>query len=262
MDASAEEPQHGPVAAVPGAGNAGGLADQLGNFSRELQQENDFEETLALIVAAALELIPGTVGASISVVELHGRIRSHAHSGDLAALVDFLQERTGEGPCLDAIWQQRTVEVPDFRHEQRWPAFAPAAVAAGAVSMLSFQLYVEADTLGALNLYGAAPHAFDAESREIGVLVASHAAVAFADARRISNLEDALATRDVIGQAKGILMERYKVTDQQAFLTLVTASSRTHEKLRRVAEQLVVTGDLPGAGPGSTPAPDAPGTGT
>ncbi|MEX5256916.1 ANTAR domain-containing protein [Kocuria arenosa] len=241
-------PAGGGPARVPGAGAAGGLADQLGDLARVLQQGTGFEQTLETIVAAALDLIPGTAAASISVVEHRRRIRSHAHSSDLPVRVDRLQEAMGEGPCLDAIWHQCTVRVPDVAHEDRWPTFAPAAAAVGAASMLSFQLYVEADNLGALNLFGAAAGAFDAESEEIGRLVAVHAAVAFADAKRILNLEDALAARDVIGRAKGILMERHKVTDQQAFLLLSAASSRTHVKLREVAEQLATTGILPGTG--------------
>lgn len=248
MDAATQQPQPESAHGGPGADVAGQLADQLGELARELQQETDFEQTLATIVGAAVDLIPGTTAGSISVVEHRKEIRSHAPSSDLAATVDRLQDRIGEGPCLDAIWQERTVQVPDFGREDRWPRFAPAAAAAGAVSMLSFQLYVEGDNLGALNLYGHHAHAFTEESEEVGRLVAAHAAVAFADARRISNLEEALATRDVIGRAKGILMERYKITDQQAFLLLSSASSRTNTKLREVAEQLAATGTLRGTG--------------
>lgn len=244
MDTATPQPRREPDS----EGAVGGLADQLGELARELQQDTDFEQTLDTIVAAAVDLIPGTVAASISVVEHRQKIRARAHSSDLPVRVDRLQEETGEGPCLDAIWHQRTVRVPDFAHEDRWPTFAPAAAAVGAVSMLSFQLYVEDDTLGALNLFGAEPGAFGGESEEIGLLVAAHAAVAFSDAQQISNLEAALATRDVIGRAKGILMERYKVTDQQAFLLLSAASSRTHLKLHEVAEQLATTGALPGTG--------------
>lgn len=90
---------------------------------------------------------------------------------------------------------------------------------------------------------------FDAEAEEVGSLVAAHAAVDFADAQQIKHLHDALATRDLIGQAKGILMERFTITAPQAFLVLTTASSRTHIKLRAVAEQLATTGTLPDTTP-------------
>ena len=131
-----------------------------------------------------------------------------------------------------------------MRLEKRWPAFAQRAAAAGAVSMLSFQLYVEADNLGALNLYANEPNAFTDESEHVGLLFASHAAVAFAAAKTEGNLRVAVATRDLIGQAKGILMERFKITGPQAFDVLVHASQVRNRKLRDVAEELVDTGDL------------------
>ena len=246
MDAATQQPQPDPVHHGRGTDVAGRMADQLGELARELQQETDFAQVLARIVAAAVALIPGTGAGSISVVEGRRSMRSYAPSSGLAATVDRLQERFGEGPCLDAIRQQRTVRVPDVGREDRWPNFAPAAAAEGAASMLCFQLYVDGGSLGALNLYGHDAHAFTAESEEVGRVVAAHAAVAFADAKRISNLEEALATRDVIGRAKGILMERHRITDQQAFLLLSTASSRTNTKLRDVAEHLVTTGKLLG----------------
>ena len=219
---------------VPTTTAGGDLAAQLGELARSLQGEQSVETTLETAVAAALDLIPGAVAASISVVEQHRAVRSHAASGELPRMLDALQERYGEGPCLDSIWERRTVRVADFGSDPRWPLFAPAAVRAGASSLLAFRLFVDGDDLGALNVYGE--------------LVAAHAAVAFADARRISHLGEALATRDLIGQAKGILMERFKITDHQAFLILTTASQRTNTKLRQVAEQLVTTGVVPEAG--------------
>lgn len=244
MDVLAEHPQD-----PTGGGGAtvnGKLAGRLGELARSLQGEDDFEATLATMVGAALDLIPGASDASISVVEARRTIRSHAPSSDLPSTIDALQEKFGQGPCLDAVWEQRIVRVPDLRHEPRWPAFAVAAAEAGASSMLCFQLYVEGDNLGAMNVYGADTDVFDEESAEIGLLVAAHAAVAFADAKRISNLLEAVRTRDLIGQAKGILMERFKITDHQAFLMLATASSRANTKLRDVAQHLTDTGALPG----------------
>src|SRR5690625_7741852 len=99
--------------------------------------------------------------------------------------------------------------------------------------MLAFQLFVEDENLGALNLYAKEPHVFDDDSEHIGLLVAAHAAVAFAESRRTVQLNEAIMTRDVIGQAKGILMERHKITSQQAFLLLTTASNRTNTRLDR-----------------------------
>lgn len=171
-------------------------------------------------------------------------VTSQSPSGDLPQRVDALQEELGEGPCLDAAFDQQTVRVPDMAHEERWPRFAAAAAEAGAASMLSFQLYVEKDNLGALNLYSYRPDAFDDESEHVGLLFASHAAVAFADAQRIDQLNHKAATRDLIGQAKGILMERYNINADRAFAVLVRVSQHNNRKLRDVAEELVSSGRL------------------
>jgi hypothetical protein len=128
--------------------------------------------------------------------------------------------------------------------EERWPDFAQAAYDAGARSMLSFQLFVKGDNLGALNLYGDDVNVFDAESEQVGLLVAAHAAVAFSDAQEIGQLTHALDTRDLIGQAKGILMERFKISSQQAFQILVRASSESNIKLRDVADHLARSGEI------------------
>ena len=134
--------------------------------------------------------------------------------------------------------------MPDLRHEQRWPNFARRAFEAGAGGMLSIQLYVEGGDLGALNLYSLEPAVFDDESEQVGLLFASHAAVAFAGARKQDNFTSALAGRDLIGQAKGILMERYDLDGDEAFRVLVRVSQTSqtsHRKLRDVAAELVTS---------------------
>lgn len=196
------------------------------------------------IVQAAVQLIPGAAGASISLVTARKKIVSKVASGDLPRRVDALQSSTGQGPCLDAAYTDRIVRVPDLSTESRWPAFCRGSVELGARSMLSIQLFVEGDRLGALNLFGNIPDAFDLESEQVGLLVAAHAAVAFADSQKISQLNDALISRQLIGQAEGILMERYKISAQQAFLVLTRASSTSNRKLRDVAEDLTVSGEI------------------
>lgn len=221
------------------------LATRLGELARDLQHEDDLDTVLSGIVQAAVQLIPGADDASISLVTGRKRIVSKVASGDLPRRVDALQSSTGQGPCLDAAYDDRVVRVPDLSTETRWPAFCSGAVELGARSMLSIQLFVEGDRLGALNLFGVRPDAFDPESEQIGLLVAAHAAVAFADSQKISQLNEALITRQLIGQAEGILMERYKISAQQAFLVLTRASSSTGSKLRDVAEHLASSGEIP-----------------
>jgi GAF domain-containing protein len=155
--------------------------------------------------------------------------------------VDRLQERLQQGPCLDAVRDQRVVRVDDVGADDRWPEFARKAAALGVGSMLCFQLFVEGDHLGAMNLYSRTPQAFDEDSEEIGLLFASHAAVALAGAEHEENLREAVATRDLIGQAKGILMERYNITAEQAFVALIRVSRNSNKKMRAVAEELIAT---------------------
>lgn len=231
-----------PVEQSPAVG--GGLAGRLSDLARDLQQEQDTEAILASIVHAALELIPHVTDASISLVSGRRTIQSRAASGELPLMVDALQSEKGQGPCLDAAYDERVVRVPDLRQDQRWPDFSQAAYDVGARSMLSIQLFVEGDKLGALNLYGDEVDAFDEESEQIALLVAAHAAIAFSDAKEIAQLTQALDTRDLIGQAKGILMERFKITSQQAFLVLTKASSESNIKLRDVAEHLTSSGEI------------------
>lgn len=230
---------------VPGEPmSADALAIRLGDIARELQHEDDVDSMLAGIVHAALELVPHVAEASVSLVTGRRTIDSRAASSDLPRRVDALQSETGQGPCMDASYEERVVSVPDLSTDQRWPEFSRAAVKLGARSMLSFQLFVDGDHLGALNLFGEDVGAFDAESERIGALVAAHAAVAVAGSKQVSQLTLALDTRDLIGQAKGILMERYKITAQQAFLLLSRASSELNVKLRDVAERLTVSGEM------------------
>jgi len=220
------------------------LAGELGRLSRLLEGEDDTDTMLDELVAEAVRLIPGVQEGSLSVVTARTRVHSEHPTSELASRVDELQTETGQGPCLDAIYKQQTVRVADLRTEDRWPEFARRAVDAGVGSMLSFQLYVEGDNLGALNLLSREPGAFDDESEQVGLLFASHAAVAFAGAQKIDDLARAVDSRDLIGQAKGMLMERYRIDADRAFRVLVRASQHNHTKLRDVATELVTTGQL------------------
>ncbi len=221
------------------------LAVRLGDLARSLQNEGDTDAILAGMVHAAIELIPGVEEGSISVLTGRKEVGSRAASSDLPKRIDAIQMEVNEGPCLDAVYEQKTVRVADMSTEKRWPHFAERAYEAGAGSMLSFQLYVEGDNIGALNLYAKETNAFTDESEHVGLLVAAHAAVAFAEARKTEQLQEALTTRDLIGQAKGILMERHKITGEQAFVILTRASQNSNLKLRDVAIRLVTSGEIP-----------------
>ena len=240
-------PEAGPATAHGAAGGAAGneLAQTLSALARTLEAEDDTERMLGDLVTAAVAQIPGADEGSISVVRARRDVVSQSPSGDLPERVDALQAEVGEGPCLDAVFEDRVVHVPDLRTETRWPHFAARAAEAGAASMLSFRLWVEGDNLGALNLYGRETHAFTEESEQIGLLFVSHAAVAMAGAQKQDKLLASLDARDLIGQAKGILMERYTIDSLKAFALLVRASQHSNRKLRDIAAELALTGELP-----------------
>ena len=220
------------------------LAEKLAELARSMHEEKGLENTLNAIVHAAANTVPGADEASITAVSGRREVRTVAASGELAPAVDQAQYETGQGPCLSSLYERETVRLSDLSTEQRWPEFAARAAKLGVASMLAVQLYVDGDDLGALNLHGRQPDAFIDESEQVGLMFAAHAAVAFASAKAEEHMQAAVNSRDLIGQAKGILIERYKISGQEAFRLLVVASQSTNIKLYQVAEYLIRTGQL------------------
>jgi GAF domain-containing protein len=220
-----------------------GTARQLSELARELQADLTTEALLGHIARAAVTEVTGAQYAGITL--LAGKeLSTPAATGELVGRLDRVQYQTGEGPCLDAARHHQTVRCDDLRADARWPRFASRAAGLGVLSVLSFQLFAGDDSFGALNIYAAKPAAFGRDSESTGILLASHAALAMAAARTEAGLLTALDTREMIGQAKGILMERYKITGVQAFGLLVASSQGMNRKLRDIAEHLVATGEL------------------
>lgn len=220
------------------------LAELLSACARDLQRETNPEDTLVEIVRSAIALVPGCDEGSVSMISRGRSMTSRAASGELPHAVDLLQGELKQGPCLDAIFEQETIRVSDMAHEERWPLFTARALAAGAFGMLSFQLFVQDDNLGALNLFSRTAGAFTDESEHVGRLFAVHASIAIAAAQEQAKLDRSVVTQQLIGQAQGVLMERYKVTDDQAFAMLVRASQSTNTKLRELAQRLVHSGEF------------------
>ncbi|MGK2869876.1 MAG: GAF and ANTAR domain-containing protein [Mycobacterium sp.] len=216
-----------------------GLAQLLGDLAIELQQETGTEATLRAITEGAVSLVPGAWGAGISLVQ--GRqVTAEAPTNPIVAELDKLQSSLNEGPCLSALREHHTVQIDDMATETRWPRFASAAAERGVCRMLSFQLFVTDDNLGALNLFGdRSSAAFDEESRLIGGVLAQHASIAVIGAATEAQFDTALASRDVIGQAKGLLMHRENLTGLQAFALLVRTSQNANIKLVEIARWVV-----------------------
>ena len=236
-----------PSSAFAGSGSGWNeLAERFGELARDLQEKDDVAGTLNAIVSAAVDTVPGAEYASISTVARRREVSTPAATGELPRAVDRAQYGTGEGPCLDSLYRRRTVRLSDMASETRWPEFADRARALGVRSMLSIQLYVTGDDLGALNLHSTQVDAFDDESEQVGLLFASHAAIALIGAQEQEQLRASVSSRDLIGQAKGVLMERYKIGAHEAFRLLVVASQTTNIKLVDVAGHLASTGQLAG----------------
>lgn len=229
----------------PDTGGRHDLARVLNDVARNLEIEPDEKHTLSGIVQAAVATVPGAVSGGVTQVHRQ-QVKAIAATDELVALCDKAQDEFGEGPCLDAIWHEHTVIVNDLSTETRWPRFAARAVEIGAGSLISFQLYVQEDTLGALNLYGDSGVRFGDEAQLIGELFATHAAIALSGARQNRQLNEALNSRDIIGQAKGLLMARENITSHRAFDMLIRASQESNIKLTNVAAWLVNEHERPG----------------
>jgi len=220
-----------------------GVARQMSELARTMDEESDAHQMLSHIVAAAITDISGAMYAGLSLFTEAG-VFTDAASDPLVEKVDSAQYASGEGPCLDAGTHHRVVRANDLTDEQRWPEFAARAVELGINSMLAVHLFSEDDSIGALNLYSTEIGAFDDDDENTALLIGVHAAIAMSSARQRENFAIALTSRDLIGQAKGILMERHKIGSQQAFEMLVWASQHSHTKLRGVAETLAETGEF------------------
>jgi GAF domain-containing protein len=221
----------------------------MAEAARDLQHQSDPQATLDSAVALAVSNVEGCDAAAISFVRKGKHIDTPAATGQLAIDADRLQYETGEGPCLTSIWEQETVYSPSLAYDARWPTWGPLVVEeTGARSVLSFQLFTDQDTLGALNLYSRSKDGFDQADRDDGLALAAHIAVAVAGAVQIANLNIALASRTAIATAVGMLMERFELDDDRAFAVLTRVSASHESKVRDVAAAFIATRTLPSGG--------------
>ncbi len=225
-----------------------GFAEQMASLARDLLAQESVNDTLERITASATELIDDCDAAGILILR-GGRVQSLAPTDQVVVESDALQERVGEGPCFDAargVEGQRQYRIPDFTDEaERWPAYVPEARKLKLGSMMGFLLFTEDEDLGALNLYSYRPGAFTEADETAGWLLASHAAVAFSSSRTHAQLQEAIGTRHLIGEAMGILMGSHRISEDQAFATLRRYSQDRNVKLREVARQVCERGGLP-----------------
>jgi GAF domain-containing protein len=226
------------------------LADELAavyaRMSGLLLSEETVGTALRLVTSLASQMVPGTVGSGVTLVDDRGRPTSRGSSDEVVAEADRLQYELDEGPCLMA-WRQRSqVRVDDLSSDERFPRWGPVASALGLGSSLSTPLVPGDSCLGALKVYATQPNAYDTQAEHLATMLAAQAAILLANvqsyekAQRVSDqLREALRSRDVIGQAKGVLMERERVDEQRAFAMLVAMSRNSNRKLRDVARDVV-----------------------
>lgn len=219
------------------------LARALEDAARGLVERGaneDVEHTLRLIVRGAIHTIPHVEQAGISLVEHGGTVVAHAPSNQVVRELDELQTELGEGPCLDSIWYEQRTLIEDMSQVRgRWPRWSAEAEQRGIGSLMAFQLFTDKGSAGALNLYASEPRVFDEATADTGSLFATQAALVLHGARRLHGMSGALASRDLIGQAKGVLIERLGVGPERAFAMLVESSQQTNIKLVDVASWLI-----------------------
>ncbi|SCG61995.1 GAF and ANTAR domain-containing protein [Micromonospora zamorensis] len=207
--------------------------------------ETDLSGVLSQVSELARRTIPGAEEVSVTLLKQEGA-HTAAFSGEMALRLDELQYEYEQGPCLEAAKEAAVVSVPDMSEEVRWPQWAAQAVQGGALSSLSIGFPIQETVLGALNIYGVKPGAFDDDAVTLAQTFAGYAAVALANAHLYdttatlaAQMQSAMQSRAVIEQAKGIIMGERRCTPDEAFAVLAKVSQDSNRKLRDVASALV-----------------------
>lgn len=203
----------------------------------------DLDQTLRRITDAAVEVLPEVDYASITVKHRDGTLETIAPTDDILKGIDAAQYNLREGPCYDAAVEASHRVCPDLTNDERFPRYAPLAVAAGIRAQAGIRLFDTPQAAqGALNLYSQQVGAF-AGDQTLAELFRHHAATAIRYAGEVADLREAMLTRQVIGQAVGIIMERYELPDARAFAFLTRLSNDRNVKLRLIAQELVAASE-------------------
>jgi len=214
------------------------IAAALTEAARSINSHRSLDDTLEAIVRAAQQTVPGFEHVGISITHGNGRIETRAGTGQLVWDIDELQYKLHEGPCYDAITSGGVTTMPDIATERRWPRYVEEAAQHGLAAQMGLQLYSDESTLGGLNFYSWQP-GIDPDAIQLAELFAAHASIALGRARHEHQLNESVTTRQAIGTAIGIVMERYRIPEDRAFQFLVRASSTGNVKLRTIAQEVV-----------------------
>lgn len=217
------------------------LMRDVAELMRRLDRQRPTEADTVLdeLVASSLNQLPGAQHAGITVAARDGSVHAVAATDHYPVVLDEIQQRHHQGPCLTAASEHQVIRVDDIAAELRWPAFCQEVILKTPVrSILAFQLFTTDQTTGALNFHADQPQAFDDDAVETGLALATHTALVWHMVRRDEQFRSALASRDVIGQAKGMIMERFDIDAVQAFELLKRLSQNSNTPLFDVAQRL------------------------
>lgn len=217
------------------------LADRMAALARQLAVPLSIDAVLAGVTSTVLDVIPGADVAGLLLLTKSGKYETQAATSELMVELDQLQIEHGEGPCIEAAVDELIVRTDDFQREQRWPRYSAEVLKLGVRSALSFKLYTSQRNAGALNIFSFQPDAFGPEDEAVGSVLAAHAAAAIMASRQGEQLQSALSSRDLIGQAKGVIMERYNVDAVRAFELLRQLSQTENVKLVEIAKRVIET---------------------
>ena len=229
----------------------GSAAERFAQLALDLHNTETMDETVEAVVEFAVQAL-GCSHAGVALI-VRGQLEIPAVTDPVVAEIFSLFVGGARGPLTEAMGEHSMVSVRDAAADGRWPEWAGKVLELGVRSVLAVPLTTAADTVGVLCLYGAQPDAFGADEEAIAQILARHASVAVANARQEDNLARAIDARKLVGQAMGILMERYDLDEDRAFAVLRRYSQTTNTKLRDVAACLIDTRKLP-----SDPAAPAP----
>ena len=217
----------------------------LASLADSLADIEGVTETIDQIVSFAVQEIDTSYGG-ITLVKSGGRSYQTVGATHQSVIeADRIQYELREGPCVDAATDAKIVVSSYLETDERWPNWGPKASALGFNSVLSAELHARGRRIGALNLYGTSEATFTPEDIALAALFARQGALALGYARSEEGLREALETRTVIGQAQGVLMERFEIDADRAFATLRRYSQHHNIKLKVLCHQLVATRVLP-----------------
>lgn len=221
------------------------LNESLAALSRFFVGDGTFEDTLQRVTDLTVDAIDGAELAGLTMIS-EGHKRTAVFTDELAPEIDRAQYESGEGPCIEAFETGEIQTIESTLEDGPWPEFRQAATEHGIRSTLSLPMLVDKQTVGAMNLYSRHEHGFSGQDHDLGLLFAGQAAIVLAnteaywDAHHLSlRLREAMSSRSVIEQAKGMLMAAQGCDEGEAFDLLVQASQRENVKVRDVAQRIV-----------------------